>query len=422
MKAFRNLFVRALILSFICTVGFATAQTVELWTFANTHARWYQEMAERYREEVNPDFQLNVSEVAFDALHERLLVSLQSGGIGAPDISDIEQGAFGSFLRGGGDPGLVDLRPRLEEGGYLEELVAAREALYTSGEAIYGIEHALTPVVLYYRSDLFEAAGVDPNELETWEDFVAASAEMLQDGQAALRVTPDLHQMLLLQRGGDYFDDKGNVTIDSPLSIETMEWLLAQIDAGVFAQAPATGREPADWAAYAAGDTVSQVHADWFAGSFKDSVPELSGKWKAAPLPAWEPGGARTSVLGGTGATIVATSPNIEEAWRFLEFAMLSVDGNVRRYELTNLFPPFKPAWDDERLYSPDPYFSGQTLGRLFAEVGAEAPAQHQSAYRSQLNDLRTAAFQDILDRNRTPEEAFTDIANSIREEMEFDQ
>lgn len=390
--------------------------TLELWTFVNTHARWFREQAERYAAEVDPNFKLNVTEIAYTEMHDKLLLSLQSGGVGAPDISDIEQGRFGGFLRGG-DPGLVDLRPMLEEGGYLDQLVASREALYTYNGHIYGIEHALTPVVMYYRADVWEDAGFDPQTFETWDDFIAAAQEIATDDVKPVTIFNDLHQLLLRQRGGDYFDADGNVTIDSELSIDTMNWLLNLIDMGIAEQYPATGE--AGWAAFKEGRYITQFGADWYAGFFKDNAPELAGKWKAAPLPAWEPGGSRTSVYGGTGATIVATSPHAETAWKFLEFAMLSVEGNVRRYELTNLFPPFIPAWTDARLQAPDDYFSGQQLGVLFGEVGQGAPAQYQSPYRSELNSLYAAAIQDIFDRNRTPEDVFTDIAEEIRQTME---
>jgi ABC-type glycerol-3-phosphate transport system substrate-binding protein len=401
----------------------STAQetvSLELWTFVNTHARWFREQAERYKAEVNPNFELEVVEIAGSDMFNRLRISLQSGGVGAPDIADIEQGAFGSFLRGGGDPGLVVLNELLESGGYNEQLVAARQALYTYQGNTYGIEHALTPVVLYYRADIWEGAGLDPQTFETWDDFVEA-ARVLKAANpdvVPLPVHNALHELLLRQRGGDYFDAEGNVTIDSELSIDTMNWLLNLMDEGIAAQPP-TG--DALWAAFKDGTLVSQVGADWYAGFFKDNAPELEGKWKAAPLPAWEPGGRRTSVWGGTGATVIKTSPNVEEALKFLEFSMLSVEGNVRRFELTNLFPPFIPAMENERLHAADTYFSGQDLGALFADVGPEAPSQYQSPFRTQLNDLMNAARQDIFDRNRTPEEVFAEIAQTIRDEMAFD-
>ena len=100
---------------------------------------------------------------------------------------------------------------------------------------------------------------------------------------------------------------------------------------------------------------------------------------------------------------------------------MLSIEGNVRRFELTTLWPPYIPAMANERLHAADEYFSGQDLGALFADVGPEAPPQWQSPFRSQLNSLRVAAWQDVIDGNRSPEEVFTEIADTIRDEMEFE-
>ncbi|MEM7734692.1 MAG: extracellular solute-binding protein [Deinococcota bacterium] len=402
----------------------AMAQELELWTFVNTHARWFREQAERYKAEVNPDFDLNVVEIAYDDMHDRLRISLQSGGVGAPDLSDVEQGAFGSFLRGGGDPGFVPLNDLLESGGYSEQLVSARQALYTYDGTIYGVEHALTPVVLYYRADVWEGAGVDPQSFETWDDFIEGARVVKEQNPDVIplpvyRVLPEL---LLRQRGEDYFDAEGNVTIDSELSIDTVNWVLNLMDEGLAAQMPDDNNVngSTNWPAFKDSTFVSMVGADWFAGSFKDNVPELAGKWKAAPLPAWEEGGIHTSVWGGTGLTVINTSPNAAEAQKFLEFAMLSEEGNVRRFELTSLFPPFIPAMSNERLRVPDDYFSDQDLGAVFAEVGPSAPAQYQSPFRTQLNDLAEAAWQDIMDGNRTPEDIFGEIANTIRDEMSF--
>ena len=396
------------------------AQELELWAFVNTHARWFREQAERYTEEVNPDFSLNVIEIAYGDLHDRLLISIQSGGVGAPDIADVEQGRFGSFLRGGGDPGFVELNALLDEGGHTENLVAARQALYTSMGSVYGIEHALTPVVLYYRADVWEGAGFDPQEFVTWEDFVEAGRAIVEENPDVipLHIHGGLHELLLRQQGHDYFNEAGEVTIDSAESIALMDWLLALKDEGVAGDPPAGD---ALWAAFKDGTLISMVGADWYGGFFKDNAPELSGKWKAAPLPAFEEGGRRTSVWGGTGAMVVKTSEHVEEALSFLEFSMLSIEGNVRRFELTTLWPPYIPAMASERLHAADEYFSGQDLGALFADVGPEAPAQWQSPFRSQLNSLRTAAWQDVIDGNRSPEEVFTEIADTIRDEMEFE-
>jgi arabinosaccharide transport system substrate-binding protein len=390
---------------------------LELWTFVNTHARWFRSMAEDYKEEVNPNFDLTVNEIAYGEMHDKLLIALQSGGVGAPDISDIEQGRFGGFLRGG-EPGLVDIKDRLEGGGHLENLVAAREALYTYQGKIYGIEHALTPVVLYFRHDVWGVDDYDHQVWATWDDYIAAAQEVAGDGVAALPF-PNL-EVLLRQQGSDYFNADGEIIIDSEISIETMQWILNLRDQyGIAAQAP-TGE--AWWAAVKEGRFVSQIGADWYAGFFKDNAPEMEGQWQGTLLPAWEPGGRTTSCLGGTGACVVQTSRHVEEAWNFLEFSMLSEEGNVRRFEMTNLFPPYIPAMGNERLQAADAYFNGQNLGALFAEAGPNVPEQYQSPYRAELNALLTTAWQDLYDGNTQPEQVFSEIASKIRDSMASDQ
>jgi ABC-type glycerol-3-phosphate transport system substrate-binding protein len=392
--------------------------TLELWTFVNTHARWFQSMAESYVQEVNPQFALNVSEIAYGDMHDKLLIALQSGGVGAPDLADIEQGRFGGFLRGG-ETGLVDLADRLREGGYLDQLVAAREALYSYQGSIYGIEHALTPVVLYYRHDIWGEGGVDPTAFATWEDYIAGAMQISNEDVKALRFPT--HEVLLRQRGSDYFDADGNVTLDSAESVETMEWILALRDQHQIAdQGPDS--DEAWWAAVQDGKYLSQVGADWYAGFFKDNAPEGAGQWMAIPLPAWTEGSIRTSCAGGTGSCIVQTSQHVDEAWKFQEFSMLSVEGNVRRFEMTNLFPPFIPAMENERLHAPDEYFNGQDLGALFAEVGPQVPPQYQSPYRADLNSQLGALWQDIYDGIITPTDAFTEVAATVRESMEANQ
>jgi ABC-type glycerol-3-phosphate transport system substrate-binding protein len=384
---------------------------LELWTFVNTHARWFKAMADDYKKNVNPDFDLTVTEIAYNDLHDKLQIALQSGGAGAPDLADIEQGRFGGFLRSD-DPGLVDLTDRLKP--FNDKLVAARQALYTYQGKTYGIEHALTPVVLYYRGDVWEAAGADPASFKTWDDYLAG-AKLVSKGEVKATAFPG-HDMLLRQRGADYFDKDGQVTLDSQLSIETMNWILDLRDKHkVAAQAP---EGDAWWAAVKAGQFVSQVGADWYAGFFKDNAPDLKGKWKAAALPAFAAGGLRTSCNGGTGNCIVKTSKNVEEAWKFQQYSMLSADANVRRYELTNLFPPLISAMSDARLHKPDEYFSNQDLGKLFADLAPSVPAQYQSPFRSEMNSKLTALWQDIYDGKAKPADAFKQVSDEIRTAM----
>jgi ABC-type glycerol-3-phosphate transport system substrate-binding protein len=394
--------------------------TLELWTFVNTHARWFESMGADYKTEKNPNFELKVSEIAYSDMHDKALIALQAGGVGAPDLLDLEQGRFGGFLRGTGDVGLVDLTDMLESGGYMDKLVAAREALYTYKGKTYGVEHALCPVVLYYRADAFEDAGIDVAAIETWDDFIAA-AKPLAQGDVKAILFPE-HDVILRSRKADHFDAEGNVTLDSDVSIATENWVLGlQNDAGIADAGPeGNGSKYSEtwYGVLKEGKYLSVIGADWYAGFLKDNAPDLSGKWKATPLPAFEQGGTRTSCHGGTGNCIVKTSKNIDAAWDFMQYSMLSEEGNVRRFEMTNLFPPFIPAMGNARLHKPDEYFSGQDLGQLFADLGPTVPAQYQSPYRAELNSLLDPRWVDVYAGNVTPEEVFKEVSEEIRKVM----
>src|SRR5205085_4894043 len=107
-----------------------------LWTFVDTHARWFKRRASEYRKQVNHNFGLTVHQYPNPPYQQKLLTVLQTG-IDAPDLADVEQGMFGAFLHG--TVPFVPLEGRLQTGGYLKELVPSREALYTWKGRIYGL-------------------------------------------------------------------------------------------------------------------------------------------------------------------------------------------------------------------------------------------------------------------------------------------
>ena len=273
-------------------------------------------------------------------------------------------------------------------------------------------------MVLYYRADVFEEFGIEPADLETWDDFVRLGRELSTDGRQMIALQSDYVSVLLRQRGTDWFNEQGEIQAsEEPLVADTIDWLLALKDEHEIAGVRAA-EDAAHYAALREGRYLTQIGADWSAGFFKDNLPEMAGQWRAMPLPVWpdDPQQTNTSVYGGTGATITRFSDNQELAWDFLEASMLSIEGNVRRFELTNLFPPYIPSWEDDRLYQEDPYFDGQVLGQLFADVGVNAPKQNQAVnYTMVHNTLWPENYWlDVLDGRIEVEEALTRLQQDI--------
>ena len=263
---------------------------------------------------------------------------------------------------------------RLNTGHYLKDLVASREALYTWKGHVYGIEHALTPVVLYYREDYFARYGIKPSALGTWDDFIAAGKTLKKHGIYILPADYSYFEVLLRQRGSDVFNAKGDLTADSPLAVNTLQWLMDLQNKHHIAK-PAAGLSvftPQAWAELQKGVYATQIGADWWAGFLADNAASLSGKWRAMPLPSWpdDKSKRRTSCWGGTGLCIPVTTSKQALAWDFARFCLLTVTGTVEAFQMIDLYPPFTPAFSNKALHTPNPYMGHQDLGALFAEIG----------------------------------------------------
>src|SRR5918994_2030415 len=109
---------------------------LDMWVFAELHATYYEQMAERWNEE-NPDrpIKLNVTVYPYDDMHNKLQLAANSGE-GLPDLVDIEVSQFSNFVAEGGKSPLSDLGEVAEP--YKDDIVQARLDLYTRDGVIRG--------------------------------------------------------------------------------------------------------------------------------------------------------------------------------------------------------------------------------------------------------------------------------------------
>jgi len=392
------------------SVGY-TSTKLELWTFVNTHARFFRQAAENFKK-IEPDVEIDVKEIEYNTLFDKLAISLQTG-VGAPDLVDIEQGVFGRFLKG--DIKLVPLNDYLKKAKKTTALAKGRQALYTYQGKVYGLEHALCPVVLYYRWDIFQQAGIK-TPITTWDEWIQAGKKLTSLKKFISSLPP--FDILLRQRKGNFFDEKGNMVADSPLVIETLKWVLATRDEDKVTEDPPAG--PAFWSAVREGRYATLIGADWYAGFIKDNAPETGGKWKAQALPVWEKGGLDTSTSGGTGLCMTVYAKDRDKAWEFMEYAQLTKENAILRYKLTHLFPPLIEAWDAPELRESDPFFSNQKLGALFATVGRRVPQQINTPFTPEWNDIWGNKYWPEVDNGKmSPEEGLKKAAEDVRKLMQ---
>ena len=189
---------------------------------------------------LHPNVNIEITYYAPGDVYTNFPLALTAG-TGACDVCLIESSNLARFVHMGG---LLDLTEQLEP--YFDVMNAYRWQDAEMDGRYYAMPWDSGPVVMYYRRDVFEQAGLpsEPEEVDalvaTWDDYYATceiiTAETGLPCFAHNRANNygRLYEMALWSRGLGYFDaETGELTVDSPENIETLEMFGRFWDAGL---------------------------------------------------------------------------------------------------------------------------------------------------------------------------------------------
>lgn len=361
----------------------AKTATLTLWTFADTHYNHYRESIPEF-ERKHPGVKVDLQLVSGQAVTSRLQAAFWAD-LDVPDLVEVEISSAGSFFRGPlEDVGFLDLTDRIRRSDLWEGMVQARFAPYTSRGRIFGLPHDVHPVMLAYRRDIFEKEGVDVSRIRTWDDFIRVGRKLTIPNR---RYMIELNEggvenleMCLFQRGGGYFDPNGECIFDNETAVQTMLFYVPLV-AGPNKIGNNLGGGQILTRAVEDGYLLCLVAPDWRTKGFEKDIPRVAGKMALMPLPAVEPGGRRTSTWGGTMLGITKRCKNPDLAWELALHLYLDKEGLGDRFRGTNILPALRSAWNQPAFAEPRPYWSGQRLGSLYAQLAPEVPYQYTSPF-----------------------------------------
>ena len=390
---------------------------IPMWTFTEVHYNAYRPFVQEWNER-HPDRRINLILLHGTALERRMLSGFMAG-TPVADMLEVHTAISAKAFAGPADSiGFVDLTDRLESEGLLGSINAPSFTPYTSRGRIYGLPHDVHPVLLAYRSDIVEAAGIDVTQIETWEDYFRIMRPLMTDDNGdgrpdrylleAWHTNPFAPSVILLQAGGQLLDADDRPILTYPRNAEVLARLITWM-AG-------PGRVCVDIDTFSAsghrqrleGLCVGFLVPDWMAGSWKRENPGLAGKLKLMPIPAWEKGGRRTSVAGGTMLGFNRRSEHFETCWEFAKELYFSPLLAEQMFRDTTIITPIKALWASPIFDTADPYFSGQASGRLYIDQAEDVPSRTSSPYGHYAGIQFTNALADLrtyADRHQIYEE-----------------
>ena len=318
-----------------------------------------KQLAKEFTEE-HPNISIEFQNVPAEQATQKLTTQIAGGN--PPDAAFVDASTVASFASRNA---LVNLDNYVERSDIVdvEDYVDAFRTFTTFEESTYGLPFDGESTGLFYRTDLFEAAGIEAPPT-TWEEFEAAAAALTQPdkkqyGYALFAPESAFYWYpWLWQAGGELLSEDGQeVLFTSDAAQQSAEFYV-----GLTQYAPPDYLNSNSYdgrMAFANGQVGMYMAGAWFAGVLADEFPDIEGKWAAAPLPEGSAGCATT--IAGDALVLFDGAENKDAAWKWIEF--LSEPENMARWTFDSpagtLLPPRRSLLESPELIEKKPILEG---------------------------------------------------------------
>ena len=204
----------------------------------------------------------------------------------------------------------------------------AATAPYRDGDEYWAVPLYGMVQMLWYRKDLFEAAGV-ADTLGTWEDVMAA-AEQLTSGDvygialpAGKNLATDqvIYSFMVTANAQNLYDDAGNIAFDNPDTVRTFDFYNDLLQYSPPDSANYSWGEPQ--AALNSGAAAMAVEKGQYLTPFTSESGQPSSSLGCALIPQPSENGQPGSIYYSNGAMIMTPDPAKQEAAaEFLSFLL----------------------------------------------------------------------------------------------------
>jgi arabinosaccharide transport system substrate-binding protein len=349
--------------------------TLEAWCHSDARSAWQKKTLDDYNQDRGSNVQVTWTNLGSTTEVSGKLVVTTAAGSGFPDLADVEISQMGKLLKTSSPP-LVAYNDFLKgkEGDLFKSSALDPWSL---GGKYYGIGNELNVCLFAYRRDLLDRAGIK-TPIATWDDALQAGKKIVSVAEDGLFwVYPDttrIFHILAIQAGGGFLDKGAKLIINSPGSAKALQYLYDVVKNHAGSVIPS---------ALPAGDPGATIEKDaenngkiaampgpswYFSGTMRTNAPDTGGNWMVQPLPQWSAGQKLSTSQGGTGMTVLKDGKYKDTGVDFVIYEHTNKTV-LHDYELRQVWPTYRKAYDDPRLNEMVPWFNNQRLGALFSEA-----------------------------------------------------
>ncbi len=368
-------------------------------------------------EALNPDIKVSMEYVSYDNLHDKIVTGMAAKPP-AYDAVMVDVIWPDEFIKAGY---LLDvtnkITPEMKSGMF----PAAWNGVTRNGK-VYGMPWLMDVKYFMYNKAMLDKAGIS-SPPTTWEELVDQAKTIKEKGLAEFPVIWSWNQKegvvcdftaLLFGNGGAFLDASGKPVFNDDKGVQVLTWMKQTIDDKLSNPSSVAADENAVEADFLAGKSAFAVN--WlfqYSDSNDASKSQIVGQAALAPMPVFQAGkdaGVKgSSVDGSSSFAVIATSPYVDQAWKFLSY--LTSNEVQMKYSKEQL-----PVWQAD--------FQGDALTALMAENPtnpvtvpaflAQFPYANERPTVPYYNEASAAlqlAIQEALTGVKSPKDALDEAA-----------
>ena len=345
---------------------------IEFWTqkFEDTTDAWFKKWTEEFNK-THDNIQVKLQIVPGDAWAQKLKAAQAAGK--APDVLTMNYSNIAPSAKQGQIVPLNDLmKPEV-----FDDLHDNVKEFVTVDGKYYAYPKLVEPsTVLYYRKDLFQAAGLDPEKPPTtWAELIDYGKKLTQKGVFGFSIAqtaPDLGW----SSWGLQYNSAGHLPITDDWSkadvmndgyTQLLNFYKTLYQEGIIPKQALSGY--ADAAPFGKGKLAMVASGSWSMGLFRNEYKNMLDKIGVAPMPSIDGDQTKpTSTLGGWTLVVDGKSKHQEAAAEYIEWLLAGDSKIMIDFFKTSQFSKFSPRKSIDEAMNKDPEASADEWRKIVAE------------------------------------------------------
>ncbi|WP_143737246.1 sugar ABC transporter substrate-binding protein [Microbispora sp. GKU 823] len=297
----------------------------------------------------HPDITVQPTFVAYEALHDKIVISAPAGTYDVVLIDCIWPAELASKNM------LLDVTDRYQQ-AWLDDILPGTLGSITYKDRKYGMPWIPGGKLFFYNTRMLKDAGVDESAMATWDGVLEAARTLkakkvvehpLVWSWAHAEAMICDYAQLLGAFGGRFLDDAGKAAFHQGGGLQALEWMKRTLDEGLSAPSSTKLLEDDVKKVVVQGDAAIALNWDYMYSESNDpKQSKIVGELKPAVSPKG-PGGQGPAVDGSMGLSVTATSKHPDAAWQLVAF--LCGKENQLQYVERSL-PVWDSAYEDPKL------------------------------------------------------------------------